>query len=121
MSSCRTQSGLVPTLIKGLTTHAALAQDATNATTAYRALSHLQRCRSEFNSLSLLIDTGRLPEAAGTCETLNVLLDEAPRPLNQADIMGDMRVSIYAPRCTWYTKEISSEGFVQLKTGRKNS
>jgi len=103
------QSGLVPTLVNALTTHAALAQDATNATITHAALSHLQRCRSEFDSLALLAQAGRLPEAVETCEGLDALLDEAPIPLNQADVVGDMKVGIHAARYIGWTKKSTAK------------
>jgi hypothetical protein len=107
----RTQSGLVPTLVKALTAHAALAQQSTNATTTHNALLHLQRCRSDFNTLSSLVQVGRLPEAVEASEGLNALLDEAPMPLSQADVIYDMKVGIctvcYTCHAKWSTAKIS--------------
>jgi len=91
------QSGLVPTLVQTLTTHAALAQQSTNAVITHNALSHLQRCRSKFNSPSSLVQAGRLPEAVETSGGLDALLDEAPMPLSQADVIHDLKVGIRSP------------------------
>jgi protein transport protein DSL1/ZW10 len=96
----RPQSGLVPTLVKALTAHAALAQQSTNATTTHNALLHLQRCRSEFSTLSSLVQVGRLSEAVEASEGLDTLLDEAPMPLSQADVIHDIKVGI---RTIYYT------------------
>jgi centromere/kinetochore protein ZW10 len=106
------QSGLIPTLIKSLTTHAALAQQSSNATITNDSLSHLQRCKSEFDSLSSLVQTGRLPEAVEASRGLGALLDEAPIPLNQADIMNDMMVGISAICSSCCAQRLNSEDCV---------
>lgn len=87
------QSGLIPSLLKALTAHAALAQRTQDTATIHSALAYIHRCKSEFEGLTSLIQAGKLPEAVTTCEGLNTLLSEAPLALSQANIMNDMKVS----------------------------
>ncbi|KAF5387324.1 hypothetical protein D9757_005736 [Collybiopsis confluens] len=85
------ESGLVPSIVKTLTAHSALAQKATNARVKHEALSYLLRCRKEFASLEELVKNGDLPEAIETCAVAQRLLDDAPTALAQADVLRDLK------------------------------
>ena len=88
----------LPQLISkmSLTKHAALAQDATDAHVKQTTLSYLAGCRSGLQNLARLVQEGRLPDAMEACNTLEELLARAPPPLQQAGLLGDIKVrSIY--------------------------
>ncbi|KIK61807.1 hypothetical protein GYMLUDRAFT_42852 [Collybiopsis luxurians FD-317 M1] len=85
------ETGLVPALVKTLTTHSALAQNATNARVKHEALSHLLRCRKEYSSLETLVNNGDLPEAVEACTRMEQLLGDAPVALAQANVLLDLK------------------------------
>ncbi|KAF8634600.1 hypothetical protein AX17_004189 [Amanita inopinata Kibby_2008] len=85
------ESGLIPTVTQSLATHAALAQETTNASVWYQALSHLSKCRDRYKELETLIQSGRLPDARHTCAELDVLLNSAPVALERAKVMADCK------------------------------
>ncbi|KAF9006117.1 hypothetical protein BDQ17DRAFT_1352779 [Cyathus striatus] len=57
------ETGLVPTVTSALGYHNALAQEASNAQAKFEALSHLLKCRREFDVLQRLVQAGKLPQA----------------------------------------------------------
>jgi centromere/kinetochore protein ZW10 len=99
ISSFLIQTGLIPILVKSLTSHASLAQNSSDADITYEVLSYLLRCRVEFNTLSSLILDGRLPQAVEACGALDLLLDKPPIPLDHSDILLDLRVSSQSFYC----------------------
>ena len=86
------KTGLVPNLITSLTKHAALAQDATDAHVKRRSLSYLAECKSGLHNLTRLVQEGRLPDAMEACNALEDLLSRATPPLQQAGLLGDIKV-----------------------------
>ncbi|KAF8075092.1 hypothetical protein FPV67DRAFT_1650064 [Lyophyllum atratum] len=85
------ETGLIPTLIGNLTKHARLAQESTDTRVQHEALSHLLKCRRAFKRLEGLVNEGKLSEAVKVCKEMESLLQEVPAPLNQSNIMGDVR------------------------------
>lgn len=86
------KSGLVPTLLRALEAHSALAQQALDSEVTYEALEHLLRCRQEFDTLDELVNEGKLPEAVNACRDMEVLLGEAPMALASSDTMVQLKV-----------------------------
>ncbi|KII87318.1 hypothetical protein PLICRDRAFT_112767 [Plicaturopsis crispa FD-325 SS-3] len=85
------ESGLIPTLVRSLSSHATLKQASSNATITRNALEHLHKCRSDFRLLSQSIEEGKLPDAVNICTHLEAALHDAPAPLNRAQVMTDLK------------------------------
>lgn len=95
------KTGLVPHLITSLTRHAVLAQETADTNVKESAVSHLARCRTEMQRFTELVKDGQLPEATVVCEELEKLLVHPPRPLEDAALLGDLKVSfIVWVKCT---------------------
>ncbi|KAF9466111.1 Centromere/kinetochore Zw10-domain-containing protein [Collybia nuda] len=88
--------GIISTLLGNLTSHARLAQEASDAQVKFEALSHLLRCKTSFQALTTLIQAGKLSEAAEACDHLNTLLEGTPTHLNQTGIMVDLKTKFRA-------------------------
>ncbi|KAG6854008.1 hypothetical protein C0991_011495 [Blastosporella zonata] len=85
------QTGIVPNLIRALTEHAELAQQATDACIEHEALSHLLACRKSLRSLEALVNGGQLSQAVGSCGEVEALLQATPAHLNETLIMVDVK------------------------------
>ncbi|KDQ61547.1 hypothetical protein JAAARDRAFT_190291 [Jaapia argillacea MUCL 33604] len=85
------ESGLIPNLVKKLAAHAALTQQASDAQVSVNVQTHLQRCRSEFDSLTLSLERGQLPDAVMAGQRLEELIVNVPPPLGQAQVMMDLK------------------------------
>ena len=83
----------MPTLVSALSAHAKLAQQTLDAEVLHESLSHLLRCRTEFDALNGLVNEGRLPEAVQSLEGLDRALSGAPVALAQSEAMVDMKVN----------------------------
>ncbi|TDL23641.1 hypothetical protein BD410DRAFT_768181 [Rickenella mellea] len=94
------QNGLLPNLVRSLTEHSALAQQAADSDVSLNALSHLSECNTELQSLSGMVVEGKLTDAAMCCSSLQELLDHAPQPLLKADITVDLKKRFRALRDT---------------------
>lgn len=88
------KSGLVPGLTTSLTQHASLARDAADADVRYNAVAHLLQCRSQLRHLAGLVRDGRLDEAVVACNALEKAIVDPPRPLNESEVMLDMKVCV---------------------------
>ena len=93
------KSGMIPQLIKTLTQHATLAQEALDTSIKHAALVHLSNCRQQLNELTTLIQQGKLPEAVSAGETVDKLLENPPALLETTQIMHDLRVSLLQYLC----------------------
>ncbi|KZV65179.1 hypothetical protein PENSPDRAFT_655986 [Peniophora sp. CONT] len=80
-------TGLVPSLLRALTAHSSLAQQAHDASTLSNAISHLTRLRREFESLDRLAKDGKLARAVEAAHALETLLDASPDALAQSDAL----------------------------------
>ncbi|KAF9073312.1 hypothetical protein BDP27DRAFT_1216330 [Rhodocollybia butyracea] len=105
------ESGLVPSLVKTLTAHSALAQITTNARIKHEALSHLSRCRKEFLALEGLVQNGDLPEAVDTCLCMEQLLKDAPVALAQSNVLLDLKRRFNATKAR--TEEQLSDSYLR--------
>ncbi|KAI0629379.1 hypothetical protein C8Q77DRAFT_1202629 [Trametes polyzona] len=85
------ESGLVPNLLRTLTSHSALAQEVADARARHDALAHLLQCRNELKRLTRLVEEGELPDATKAGASLDALISSAPSPLQQSEVMGDLR------------------------------
>ncbi|KAH9913967.1 uncharacterized protein BXZ73DRAFT_106752 [Epithele typhae] len=85
------QSGLVPTLVNTLTSHAAVAQNAADARARHHALAHLLQSRNELRRLTRLVEKAELADATVACASLGKMIAEAPPPLLKSEVMGDMK------------------------------
>ena len=90
---------MIPQLIKTLTQHATLAQEALDTSIKHAALVHLSNCRQQLNELTTLIQQGKLPEAVSAGETVDKLLENPPALLETTQIMHDLRVSLLQYLC----------------------
>src|ERR1700722_17694508 len=86
------QTGLIPTLIDNLSVHSSLAQELCDAEVTLEALTHLQRCRTEFRAFVLFVETGELSDAMRMCSILEPLLEDPPVALARTTVMKDLRV-----------------------------
>jgi centromere/kinetochore protein ZW10 len=86
--------GIVPSLLRTLSAHATLAQQAQDTETIYDAMEYLLRCRKEYDSLVSLADEGRLSEAAEASTRLQRLLDGAPPELTEAEVFAHLKVRL---------------------------
>jgi centromere/kinetochore protein ZW10 len=86
------KTGLVPQLLKALTVHSTLTQEAAHAATQYAALAHLRRCRRYFLELQRLVNGGQLAEAVKTSLDMEQSLANAPSPLSKANVLVNLWV-----------------------------
>ena len=86
------KTGLVPTLIATLTRHAALAQEAENASALNDAMSYLGKCKVEMQSLTDLVESGRLPEAVERYQVVEDLLSQRQPALLGTEVYTDLQV-----------------------------
>ncbi|KAF7356519.1 Dsl1-C domain-containing protein [Mycena venus] len=91
-------TGLIPILVRSLTTHATLAQESADATVRHETLSHLLRCRAEFGSVLSLVQMGKLPQAVEACGKFDQLLQNAPAHLHQTNVMLDIKRKFQAAK-----------------------
>ena len=75
-----------------LTTHAALAQDTSDAEAIHEALSYLLECRNAYSSVVSLVSAGKLPEAVKESANVQQLLDGLPESLKQTTVAEDLKV-----------------------------
>ncbi|KAI0305872.1 Centromere/kinetochore Zw10-domain-containing protein [Multifurca ochricompacta] len=85
--------GIVPSLLRSLSAHAALAQKTQDIETKYDAMEHLLQCRKEHDSLVNLTNEGRLTEAVEASTRLQKLLDAAPPALTQAEVFSSLKIA----------------------------
>lgn len=93
------KTGMMPNLIMTLSQHAALAQEVADADVKFKALSFLLRCKRDLVNLTMLVSTGRLPEAVEACKELDVFLESFPAPLNDATISSELKVNAERLHC----------------------
>ncbi|KAG6817517.1 hypothetical protein H0H87_007485 [Tephrocybe sp. NHM501043] len=85
------ENGLIPNLVRTLTTHAHLAQESTDSRVKYGDLSHLLDCRTSLRSLEVLVKEGKLSQAVGACREVEMLLQATPTHLNETLILKDVK------------------------------
>ena len=88
------QSGLVPSLVNALTSHAELAQDTADFRAQHLALSHLLKCREELRRCTCLVENAELAAAATACASLGAMIASVSEPLQQSEVMVDMQVRV---------------------------
>ena len=86
------QTGLLPTLTKALTEHSTLVQRTSDAAVLRAALAHISQCRTEYRKLSQFVKDGALPQAVQSRQTLQKLLDDAPKAAVKAEVMVNLKV-----------------------------
>lgn len=96
------KTGLVPRLITNLTRHAALAQEAKDAAIKQAAVSHLAQCRTALQKLEHLVKDGRLPDAMAECTEIESLLAQTPPPLEETQLLTDVKVRATPPVCAFH-------------------
>ncbi|KAJ7066520.1 hypothetical protein C8F01DRAFT_1123579 [Mycena amicta] len=103
-------TGLIPTLVRSLTTHATLAQQAADATVRHDSLLYLLRCRKAFSGVLSLVQLGKLPEAVVACaEFEQGHLQAAPAHLNETNVLSDLKRKFQAAKSK--TEEQLSEAY----------
>lgn len=85
---------MIPQLIKTLTQHATLAQEALDTRIKHESLAHLSNCKRQLNELVILTQQGKLPDAISASETMDKLLSNCPPTLETAQVMHDLKVVI---------------------------
>ncbi|KAI0697828.1 hypothetical protein C8T65DRAFT_614507 [Cerioporus squamosus] len=85
------QSGLIPTLVTTLASHAALAQQHADARAQHDALAHLLQCRNELRHLTRLVEKAELADAMRASSSLQKYIEQAPEPLSKSRVMADMQ------------------------------
>ncbi|KAL1756588.1 hypothetical protein FB107DRAFT_211056 [Schizophyllum commune] len=85
------ETGLLPTLVRKLTAHSALAQEASDAAVNWEAISHLTKSRDHLRVLEALLNAGKLPAAVTATGVLDELLNKGPTYLNDTDIIKTLR------------------------------
>ena len=81
-------------LLAALRQHQVLAQASLDADVMHASLLHLAKCKTQFEELQVLTNTGDLPAAVLKCSELGSLLAGAPGPLAEATVAMDMKVRI---------------------------
>jgi len=87
------KTGLIPSLLRALTSHADLAQRSQDAAIKSAALESLLHYREQFETLQQLADDGHLAEAVQATRQLQTDLDHAPRALELSDALAHFKVS----------------------------
>ncbi|KAG6895807.1 hypothetical protein C0992_012359 [Termitomyces sp. T32_za158] len=85
------ETGLIPSLVRTLTEHAQLAEQAADARVEHEALSHLLACRTSLNSLDNLVKDGKLSEAVVLCKEADTLFQATPKYLEEAHVMVNLK------------------------------
>ncbi|KAI0061027.1 hypothetical protein BV25DRAFT_1782681, partial [Artomyces pyxidatus] len=80
-------TGLIPSLLQSLASHASLAQQAKDTEVISDSLEHLLRCRTEFDALEGLVVDGRLAEAVHASARFEDTLNGAPAALARAEVL----------------------------------
>jgi protein transport protein DSL1/ZW10 len=86
------KTGLINSLVDQLSAHAALAQKAADAEVLLKALTHLNLCRRQYDTLVKLTNEGNLAEAVKIVRDLEGSLKEAPSPLPRAAVFAELQV-----------------------------
>ncbi len=86
------KSGLLPTLLRSLSAHSALAQDTQDAVTLEEALEYISEVRRVLTLLEQHVGAGRLSEAVEAVKEMQSLVDAAPPAVCGADVMADLKV-----------------------------
>jgi centromere/kinetochore protein ZW10 len=84
--------GIIPSLLRTLSAHAALAQQTQDTETTYDAMECLLQCRKEYDTLVSLANEGRLAEAVESSTRLQGLLNAAPPALTEAEVFSNLKV-----------------------------
>ncbi|KAH9040476.1 Centromere/kinetochore Zw10-domain-containing protein [Lactarius pseudohatsudake] len=90
--------GIIPTVVRALSTHAALAQQTQDTEITLDAMECLLRCREEFDYLVSLANEGKLTEAVRASTRLQNLLDTAPPALKEAEVLSSLKTAFRAAR-----------------------
>jgi protein transport protein DSL1/ZW10 len=86
------KTGIIPKLVRELSSHASLAQKTADAAAAYSALAHLSICRQHYQSMTSLAFEGKLANAVREVHALEDALVASPTPLRQSGIFGQLQV-----------------------------
>jgi centromere/kinetochore protein ZW10 len=84
--------GAIPSVLRTLSAHAALAQQTQDTETTYDAMECLLQCRNEYDAVVSLANEGRLAEAVETSTRLQGLLDAVPPTLTEAEVFSNLKV-----------------------------
>ncbi|KAF8498627.1 hypothetical protein F5888DRAFT_1690555 [Russula emetica] len=90
--------GTIPSLLRTLSAHAALAQETQDTETTHDAMESLLQCRKEYDALVSLANEGRLADAVKTLTRLQGLLDAAPPALTEAEVFSSLKVAFRTVR-----------------------
>ena len=88
------KSGLIPSLVNSLISHARVAQEAADARAQHAALSHLLQCRQELSRLTRLVEKAELADAISACTSLETTLADAPESLLRSEVLADIKVCV---------------------------
>ncbi|KAJ7623164.1 hypothetical protein FB45DRAFT_752778 [Roridomyces roridus] len=105
------ETGLIPTLIQSLTAHATLAQQSTDASLRHATLAQLLQCRTQFTSVTSLVQLGKLPQAVEACGKFEQLVEAAPTHLHQTNVMLDLKRKFQAAK--FRTEEQLSDAYAR--------
>ncbi len=86
--------GAIPSLLRTLSAHAALAQQTQDTETTYDAMECLLQCRKGYDTLVGLADEGQLGEAVEASTRLQSLLGAAPPTLTEAEVFSHLKVHL---------------------------
>ncbi|KAF7308440.1 Dsl1-C domain-containing protein [Mycena chlorophos] len=104
------ETGLIPTLVRSLTAHAALAQQATDAALRHESVLYLLRCRKAFTGVLSMVQLGKLPEAVVACGGFEQEhLSAVPVHLEQTTVFSDLKRKFQAAKSR--TEEQLSEAY----------
>ncbi|GJJ11250.1 hypothetical protein Clacol_005482 [Clathrus columnatus] len=84
-------TGIIPKLIETLTLYSTRERSALESEVTYHTLEHLYKIYLEIQKLRSHVDCGELAEAAQVCHDLETFILNAPAPLQNANIMNDIR------------------------------
>jgi centromere/kinetochore protein ZW10 len=93
--------GTIPSLLRTLSAHATLAQQAQDTETIHDAMECLLQCRREYDTLVSLADAGRLSEAVEASTRLQGLLEAAPPALTEAEVYSHLKVHLVQNSLSW--------------------
>ncbi|KAF8630118.1 hypothetical protein AX15_003076 [Amanita polypyramis BW_CC] len=94
------ETGLISTVTRRLAKHAALVQEAANASVYHEALLHLSKCQGRYTNLEALATAGKLPDAIHASEELNSLLNRGPTALERTKVIADFKRKVHAARAS---------------------
>jgi hypothetical protein len=96
------KTGLVPTFLRALSAHKALAQQAQDAAVLRDALVHLARCKKHVEALEGLARAGELAEAVEAARRLEGELERSPQALARSEAQAKLKVRcsvcLFSPR-----------------------